>query len=1424
MAFGSIKSFILSKEKMMKTVHVSTKTNILKRKTRHFATIIGLSVILFSHPGQAQVVINELGVAPISGNAAGGGEFIELFNKGCGPVDISCYTIIWTGNSGSPNFNPTGWTITINKGVILAPCAYYLIGGAGASGNKWASVKGNGHAWIGGPPAANQEINTSYCTSLQTSSPGNIVDKDGQIDLLDLTGTSISSVSYNTKNYAGNYPAKTNSKGPCDSLLITTPLAPSVQNVIATFNSGSGSHGIELDATGTYIATSILTPGAANATNGQLSCSASGLTNNSPSSVNASCRLSCNGTATASVSGGVLPYTYSWSPSGGSGVTASSLCAGTYTCSINDKNGCSTKQIFTITQPTAFAVTPTQTNLTCNGVCTGTATATTSGANGGYTYSWSPSGGSGVTASALCKGTYTCTIQDSKACSTTQTFSITQPTALSITPTQTNLSCNAVCSGSATAATTGGTGSYTYSWSPSGGAGITASSLCQGNYTCTIKDGSACSTTQTYTISQPAALAVAPTQTNLSCNAVCSGTATATTTGGTGSYTYSWSPAGGAASTASALCQGNYTCTVKDGNSCSTTQVYALTQAAVIAITPSNTPSGCATSTGTVSAAVTGGTGAYTYSWTPVGGTASTASALASGTYTVTVHDASNCVQSATTVVGTSSGPTSSILSSGNPTCNGSCTGTATVSLVGGASPFVVAWSPSGGTALTASSLCAGTYTCNVRDNNNCLTTQTVVFTEPAALTLTPSTVPATCGSSNGTASVAVTGGTGAYTYSWSGGGGTGATTIGLSSATYSVLVTDAAGCSQTSSAVINNSGGPTATLSAVSKVTCNTACNGSATVNASGGSGAYTYSWSPSGGNSFIANSLCAGTYSCTVSDANNCKVTQSVTIIQPALLLASTSSSTNVSCNGGTDGSANISVTGGTVAYTYSWSPSGGSASSASGFAVGNYTCIVQDSNGCTTSQIVPVTEPAVLVTSSTPTNLTCSGSANGAISATANGGTGVYTYSWSPSGGTASGASGLAAGTYSCLVTDANGCTSTTSATLTEPSILNDAMSMQSTTCGLSNGTATMFVLGGTTGYTYSWSPSGGAASTTTNVGVGLYTCLVTDANGCTKKDTITVSNIGGQPVAGIIAAGPTTFCMGDSVLLAGTGGGTYSWSTGALTDSVKVGAAGTYTVTVTNNCGTNTATSAITIKPLPVAAIGGAIDMCKGSSDVLTASGGTSYSWSTGAVTPSISVSTAGNYTCVVGNACGTTSAITTVNVNSVTALYTADSVSGYAPFSVNFTNKSSPNATTWSWNFGDGATGTGPNPTHVYTATGVFAATLTVTEANGCTDTYTIQITVSDIPSWIHLPNIFTPNGDGTNDLFLINSRGLTSFELKIYDRWGVQLAHITSINEGWDGRTKAGAPASDGTYYYIFAAKGDDKKEYNQTGYFQLIH
>jgi gliding motility-associated-like protein len=1643
---------------MPNTFTETTLSGLKGRLTRKsIVRTLALAIFIFTGfaPVKAQVVINELGIAPscASCNAAGGGEFIELFNQGPCPVDLSCNVILWTGVSGGGN--PTGWTILIPNGVILAPCSYYVIGGSGTTpGVGWTVLATGGNAWDNPAGPVNQQINASYCTGLQSCRPGNLVDSQGQLNLLDATGAVISSVSYNSGNDPGSFPAQTNGNGFCPALNSIGALPDAANNVNGTWNGTTGSHGIELTSAGTYVATSILTPGAANAS--QIACATGGLSSNAPTSTNPTCSATCNGSATASVSGGTPAYTYSWSPSGGTAATASSLCAGTYTCTITDAGGCSATQTFTITAPAPLAVTPTQTNLSCNAVCTGSATASVSGGTGSYTYAWTPSGGTAATASGLCQGNYTCTIKDNKGCSKAQTYAITQPAALTAVPTQTNLACNAICTGSATVAPSGGTGSYTYSWTPSGGTAATASSLCQGNYTCTITDNKGCTNAQTFAISQPSALIVTPSQTNLTCNAVCSGSATAATTGGTGAYTYSWSPSGGAAATASSLCQGNYTCTIKDNKGCSTTQTYAITQPAALALTPSNTPSGCSTSTGTASVSVTGGTGSYTYSWTPAGGTGATANNLPSGTYTVTVHDGSNCVQTATTIIGTSTGPSSSVQSSSSPVCNGACTGTAAISVTGGTLPYTYAWSPSGGTASSANGLCANTYTCNVRDANNCLTSQTIVISQPAALSIAPSQLNIACnggstgsatatvsggtgpyayswtpsggtaatasglsagtytcsvkdasncttslkytitqatalaiapsqtnikcnGASTGSATVSASGGTGAgtYTYSWTPSGGTGATASGLTAGTYTCTLTDGNGCpasqvftltaptalavtpsqtnaacksgaTGTATAVVSGgtgagtytynwtpSGGTAATASGLSagtytcsitdqngcpvsqtftiteptalvvtptktNVLCNGASTGSATAAMSGGTGAYTYSWTPSGGTGSVASNLAAGTYTCTIQDANACTTTSIYTITQPADLVVNTSTAAaacssangsawaivtggtgpysyswsptggtkdtatglaagnytvtltdaggciktstlvlnnigapvtavaaqaNVTCNASCTGSATVSATGGKGAYTYSWSPSGGTASSASALCAGSYVCSVRDSNNCITNQTVVITQPPALAIAPTQTNVLCASGASGTATSTVSGGTGTgtYTYSWTPSGGNSATASGLAAGTYTCSVTDGNACPVTHVYTITEPPTLVATSQETDATCAKNNGIAFATVSGGQGAYSYSWSPGGASTDTIQGIAPGVYTCTIKDANGCMKTTTVTVNNVGNPAVAAIVHATPTNFCQGGSVTLVATGGGTYSWSNGSTLDSIVVSSAGNYTVTVTNSCGSATASIPVTIMPQPVAVVTGGGAICAGDSLLLTASGGGTYLWSSGSTTSSIHASTTGTYTVTVSNNCGSSSAVANVLVHTVTAGFNADSILGHGTLHVVFTNTSSPNTVSWNWNFGDGQTATGPGATHVYTSAGTYTAVLTVTDVNGCTSTITKVITVEVLDSYIVVPNIITPNGDGTNDLFIVRSQGITEFDVKIYDRWGVLMTDINSPNEGWDARTVGGQEASNGTYYYILKAKASDKKVFDLKGFFLLI-
>ncbi|MEO6883771.1 MAG: T9SS type A sorting domain-containing protein [Bacteroidia bacterium] len=377
-------------------------------------------------------------------------------------------------------------------------------------------------------------------------------------------------------------------------------------------------------------------------------------------------------------------------------------------------------------------------------------------------------------------------------------------------------------------------------------------------------------------------------------------------------------------------------------------------------------------------------------------------------------------------------------------------------------------------------------------------------------------------GGNNGSATVTPSGGTPAYTYSWSPSGGTAATATGLAAGTYTVTVKDAASSTQTASVTITQ---PLAisTTTTQTNVSCNGSNNGSANISATGGTPSFTYSWSPSGGTSATASGLAANTYTCTITDSKGCTATKSVIISQPSAI-TTTTTQTNVSCNGSSNGSANIFATGGTPGYTYSWSPSGGTSATASGLAANTYTCTITDSKGCTATKSVIITQPSAITATTTQTNVSCNGDNNGVASVAVSGGTAGYTYSWSSGGGNTASASGLAANTYTCTITDSKGCTSTESVVITQPLALTaTTSSTNSSGSGINDGTASTNPSGGTSPYTYSWSPSGETTETATGLAGGIYTCTIIDANGCSIVETDTVNVSTGIAVLNGISSG-------------------------------------------------------------------------------------------------------------------------------------------------------------------------------------------------------------------------------------------------------------------------------------------------------------
>ena len=477
----------------------------------------------------------------------------------------------------------------------------------------------------------------------------------------------------------------------------------------------------------------------------------------------------------------------------------------------------------------------------------------------------------------------------------------------------------------------------------------------------------------------------------------------------------------------------------------------------------------------------------------------------------VVTGSGSTTSQNATLTVSNVSGSTTIT----NVLCNGNNTGAIDLTPTGGTAPYTYNWG-GGITTQNRTNLTAGNYSVTITDANNCTGVVNATITQPAtALGGTATKTDVSCtGGGNGTATVVATGGAIPYSYSWAPSGGTNATATGLAANTYTVTVTDFNGCQITRSVTVGQPATALGGTATKTDVSCNGGSNGTATVVATGGTTPYSYSWAPSGGTNATATGLAAGTYTVTVTDFNGCSITRSVMVNQPAnALAASSGGQTNVSCRNGSNGTATVDVTGGTGTYTYSWAPSGGTSATASGLAAGTYTVTVTDANSCQATQSFTITQPANALAASSggQTNVSCSEGSNGSATVDVTGGTGTYTYSWAPSGGTSATASGLAAGTYTVTVTDANNCQATQSFTITEPAIpltITSLTKIDATCENLADGSAVVVATGGTGAYTYFWSPSGGTAATATNLEEGSYTVTVTDTNGCSATQSFAI----------------------------------------------------------------------------------------------------------------------------------------------------------------------------------------------------------------------------------------------------------------------------------------------------------------------------
>jgi hypothetical protein len=496
----------------------------------------------------------------------------------------------------------------------------------------------------------------------------------------------------------------------------------------------------------------------------------------------------------------------------------------------------------------------------------------------------------------------------------------------------------------------------------------------------------------------------------------------------------------------------------------------------------------------------------YSYLWSNAA-TTQDINNLPAGTYDVTVTDANSCTATVSATITQPQAPLSLSTTQVNVLCHGASTGSINLTSIGGTTPYTYLWS-NGSTVQDPQNLAAGTYSVVVTDANGCTETTSVTITQPQnPLTLTTTKVNVLCfGNATGSIDLTVSGGTGIYTYAWN----TGAITedlTGLIAGTYTVTVTDANGCTATTSVTITQPQAPLALTTSQVNVLCFGNSTGSINLTPTGGTPLYSYLWSNAATTQDI-NNLPAGTYTVTTTDANGCVATTSVTITEPQAPIVLSTTQVDVLCFGNSTGSIDLSPTGGTAPYAYLWS-NGSTVQDPQNLAAGTYSVVVTDANGCTETTSVTITQPAMNTTLATShVNVLCFGDATGSIDLTVTGVLPPYTFNWSNLA-TTEDISGLIAGTYTVNVFDANGCLATTSVTISQPTTPLSLSTSQNNVCfGVNNGDINLTVSGGSGPYTYVWS-NGQTTQDINGLAPGLYSVVVTDANGCVSSTSVTIT---------------------------------------------------------------------------------------------------------------------------------------------------------------------------------------------------------------------------------------------------------------------------------------------------------------------------
>jgi gliding motility-associated-like protein len=1098
---------------------------------------------------------------------------------------------------------------------------------------------------------------------------------------------------------------------------------------------------------------------------------------------------------------------------------ATPAMSGVYTVSVTNAQGCvNSTTTNVVVNPTPVVVIGSNSPVCLNAVINLTS-------SGGTTYSWSGPNAFSSTlqnptinpATAVNAGVYTVTVT-SLGCTNTGTVSVTV-----LSPTTSASNTGPYCAGQTISLSTPAATSYTWT-GPSAFSSnaqsptiANATAAMAGTYSVLVSAGTCTAVATTVVI-----VNALPTPAASNTGPYCPGNTIQLNVGAFTTYTWSGPSAfssnvqNATVTNAQTTNSGNYTVTVSNAAGCTNTAVTnVVVNPTPVVVIGSNSPV-CLNNTINLNSG--GGT---TYSWsgpnaftsTLQNPTISPAAPVNAGVYTVTVTSL-GCTNTGTVSV-TVLSPTTSASNTG-PYCAGQ-----TISL---STPAATSYTWTGPSAFSSNAQSptianaavgmAGTYSVLVSAGACTAFATTNVIVNALPIPIANSNSPICFGQ---TLNLTGTGGT---TYTWTGPAFnsnlqnpsiTNATTA--NSGNYVLTVTDANGCKNTAN--VNVVVNPLPVIAVNNPTNCvNTTIN----LTSNGG---VTYSWS--GPNTFTSNAQnpsipaaqlnMSGAYTVTVTSAQGCTNTAVANVTVLPLPTPNITSNSPV-CAGKT---LNLFGTGGA---TYSWSGPGYSGptqnptiNNVTAAANGVYTLLVS-SGTCTASTTYTVVINPVPVFNFSGSNVLCNGQSNGTSTVNVTVGTGPYTYQWSsvPAQSTQN-ATALPAGTYSCIVTDANGCTSVASTNITQPTQFSVAISSTTlSACAGSPINVNGFASGGTFPYTYNWigGPATGAYSITEPLsGSYIYTLNASDANSCTAIANINLTYFP-QPT---VTATSATLCAGQTANLVASGAQTYIWQPGNITGStypysgntsVNVSVIGT-----ANGC-SNSANTNIMVYPNPNANISastanGCVPTCITFTGAATTSV-TSYNWTlngagiTGAQTGQYCFSEGATYSLglsVIDNN-GCTGAAPPFAVNIYPAPIADFNHSPIKPIvnidqEVTFTDASyNTPIVSWNWYFMNTAqyTSTQQNPIFSYTEPGTYVVALVVKSDKGCYDTLLRPIVVGE-DFGIYVPNAFTPNGDGLNDVFQPKGFGVTKYELNIFDRWGEKMFHTTTFEEGWNGTKQA---------------------------------